>query len=166
MSDEERDTYDDSSTEMKLLRTDSDERCPYCNIYKVMSESKLFGMPEALKFIYKRRPNMAKERFLHKWDNTFHHIKEGSNKGCQFCGLLVDVISAWEKEHGGDGSVFEFHWFLDLRSEQFLVRLEAYTDLNIFVSVSVFRDTGMCFINCEKPAFTERYRIQATMESL
>jgi hypothetical protein len=47
MSDKERNTYYDSLSETGSPPAGSDEKCPYCGIYKIMAESRLFEVPEA-----------------------------------------------------------------------------------------------------------------------
>jgi hypothetical protein len=87
----------------------------------------------------------------------FHRIKEGSNKGCQFCGLLVDAITTWGKEQGVDGLVSELYWVLKLRYGQFLVEVGLCDHDNL----SIFRGTGMSIINCAKSTIKENTGFQS-----
>ena len=67
MSDEEWDTTDDSSSGTESLPDGADEKCPYCDIYKVMAESRLFDVPETLRDENKRwTPDDSKNKYLLK----------------------------------------------------------------------------------------------------
>ena len=139
MSDEERVTTDDSLPETELFYAESDEKCPYCKIYKVMADSRLFKVPVSLKPQY--------WYYLEEWSIKYSRIEEGSNKGCQFCGLLVDATTAWGKEQGVDG--LEFGWGLELEDGQFLIMVKCQSDDRN--DAFIFRGTGMSIIDCARP---------------
>lgn len=174
MSDEEWDSIDDSSSETESLTTGSDEnsKCPYCKIYKIAAKTGLCAFPK--KVLHRWTPeNPMRGYYLRRQRISYHRIKEGSRsiKGCRFCDLLVDAFTswgkeqcgplfdafiAWEKEQGMNGSVSNFTWKLRLEDGQFIQNgqfiIELYANLGrgFFVSVSVFRATGMCSVNCLK----------------
>jgi hypothetical protein len=147
MSDKERNTYYDSLSETGSPPAGSDEKCPYCGIYKIMAESRLFEVPETLgdPFEEWKDPNQWHPFLGYLSPPYINHyrLEKGSNKGCQFCGLLLDAISTWENGKGIDRSISTISWSLERRQGQFLIRLTSYgVDAT---PVEIFRGTGMCF---------------------
>lgn len=138
MSGEERATTDDSSSETESPPAGTDEKCPYCGIYKVMAESRLFKLPEALVESFERSFHETNYYFLDERPIPFQYIENGSNKGCQFCKLLIDATTVWGKEQGVDG--LELGWRLELRAGQFLIEVGIWSDAcdNVIIS----RGTG------------------------
>lgn len=163
MSDKERDTTDDSSSEPESLHDEIGEKCPYCRIYKVMAESRLFEVPGRWSEGMTR--NQWRGYFQGLEGVPYYRIKEGSNKGCRFCGLLVDAFTAWgkkrcgllvdafaawEKGQGIYGPMSRFKWDLHLRDGQFLINLYAALERDLSIDVSVFRGRGMCSVSCSE----------------
>lgn len=168
MSDEERTTSDNWSTEMESPLYRSDKLCSYCGINKVMAESRLFKVPISLRDEFEgRTPEQAGRDFV-RGDLPYHRMKEGSNKGCRFCGLLVDAFTAWEKELGMSGLVIEFSWTGQHKDGQFIIELYPRiirSPMEFFVGVSVFCGTGMRSVSCLKSPFKGIYRVSVTVES-
>jgi hypothetical protein len=169
MSDEEWVTTDDSSSETESLHDESDENCPdckmscpYCKIYKVMAESRLFKVPEALEYEFEGWPESTEKPFLWRSSKLFYRIKEGSNKGCKFCGLLEDAIFAWDKWLVFVvNSEFKLGWGLQLRDGQFLIEVE----IRNYGHISIFRGTGLSIIICARSAIKKKHRLSITVES-
>ena len=153
MSDEERVTTDDSLPETELFYAESDEKCPYCKIYKVMADSRLFKVPVSLKPQY--------WYYLEEWSIKYSRIEEGSNKGCQFCGLLVDATTAWGKEQGVDG--LKLRWYLKPEDGKFLMLVRFRSDGHH--DVCIVHGTGMSIVNCASPTLKKNRRLSVTVES-
>jgi hypothetical protein len=145
MSDEEWVTTDDLSSETESLHDEYGEKCPYCGIWKVMAESRLFKVPAALKDELETW-TLEDSYCLQFWEIPDHYTKVGSNKGCQFCGLLVDATTAWEKEQGVCFG-YPLGWALEFSKGRFLISLgvEHPYGLELVRRASIFRGTGMCF---------------------
>lgn len=149
MSDEERVTTDDSSSETESPPVGSDEKCPYCNIYKVMAKSRLFEVPGFLRDRFERRTPLdsTNSLFLARIDSLSCFMEERSNEGCRFCDLIIDAITAWGKEQGIDIEVSQFSWVLKLGDGQFLIELFGFNYPGLRFSVSIFRGTGTCSVS-------------------
>lgn len=185
MSDDEWDTTDDLSSETTskmLSRTEwllaefdeekfpDEEKCPDCEIYKVMAESRLFAFPLGLKnhiagwddefeqcrLIEDRNllldhPDigsfyrMPPPKFPGGYNIPLNRIEKGSNRGCQFCGLLIDATTAWKKEQGVDGLVCNLDWALEYRDGRFLIEVRLHHDNNR--KMRIFHSTGMSIID-------------------
>ena len=132
MSDEEQqDTSDDSSSEMETPPAGSDEKCPYCKIYKSMAESRLFEVPKGQSG---------------RWNYALHYdLETGSNEGCQFCGLLADAVSVWKQENRVGGLKLTVSWSLEHRCGQFLIRWHSYNAHS--TPLLIFRGTGTCIMS-------------------
>lgn len=151
MSDEERDTTDDSSSKTESLHDIYGEKCPCCGIYKIMAESRLFEVPWNRRDLFEGREyDSYTAEYFHSGRFPPLHLP---NKGCQFCGLLIDATNAWRKEQGTDVLGYGGQWTLKLRDGQFLIELAG--------CMSIFRGTGMCFICCAKFTVQEKIGSQS-----
>lgn len=150
MSDAKRDTSDDSTSRKTFLLP----KCPYCGIYKIMAKSRLFWVPKAFGNEHGRWNSDSLRRMSCMEPIPYYRLKGGIYRGCRFCGLLADAITARRKGE----QLYEVNvlWSLIFKGGQFLMVCEAKAGSYFCSRMYIARGTGKYSINRVKFAVKKK----------